>query len=188
MNTSAVESDIHYVRSVVERAETKRFPRSVYALWAVIVLAGFSLVDFAPRAVGIYWMLAGPAGGILSGMLGHRAGVRLGQMNRDEGVRHALHWGGMLVLVALAVVLAVYGYVEGGVLGQVILLIVAMGWWTAGVRFDRRFLLLGGVMMAGFLATVLDLPYAWTGMAVLISAVLLGTALRKGRRDDGHAC
>jgi hypothetical protein len=186
MSRSAAESDLAYVRNLVESSGAGRFPRSIYVLWAVLVLIGFGIIDFAPRAAGWFWLVAGPGGGLLSWLLGSRAGLRMGQLDREEGVRHALHWGGMLVLVLLAVALAVAGYVEGPVLGQVILLVVTMGWWTAGVHFDRRFLLLGGVMMAGFLATVLRLPYAWTCTAVLLSGALVATALRRGRDDAGR--
>ncbi len=187
MDAGTIQSDIRYVRSIVEKDGTGSFPRSVYVLWAILVLAGFALVDFAPGLTPWFWMIAGPGGGILSGVLGHRAGVRMGQLDRDEGVRHALHWGGMLAAVMLAVLLTVAGFVEGAVLGQVILLVVAFGWWTAGVHFDRNFLWLGGVMMAGFMATLVELPYAWTATGVLTSGALLGIALGRGRGHAGSA-
>jgi len=187
MASQAVESDLAYLRNLVERSGTGRFPRSIYLLWALLVLAGFSIIDFAPHATGWFWLVAGPAGGLLSWLLGSRAGLRMGQLDREEGVRHALHWGGMMILVLLAVVLAVTGQVDGPVLSRVILLVVTMGWWTAGVHFDRHFLLLGGVMMGGFLAAVLRVPYAWTCTAVLISGSLVVIAFRKGRGEAGRA-
>jgi hypothetical protein len=184
VEANTVESDIRYVRGLVDRDGNRAFPGSIYVLWAMLVLAGFSLVDFAPRQTGLFWMIAGPGGGILSGILGRRAGVRMGQLDREEGVRHILHWSGMLLVIVLAVMLAVRGLVQGYVLSQVILLVVSLGWWTAGVHFDRHFLLLGGVMMAGFVGTLFAVPYAWTATGALTSAVLLGIALRRGR---GHA-
>jgi hypothetical protein len=70
-------------------------------LWAAIVLVGFALVDLASgRAVGFFWMIAGPL-------------------------------GGMLVLTALAVLLAVTEHIPRDETGRVILLIVAFGWWSA---------------------------------------------------------
>ena len=38
-------------------------------------------------------------------------------------------------------------------------------------------------MMAGFLAVMARVRYAWTGTGVLIAVTLLYTALRKGARD-----
>ncbi|HPH40312.1 MAG TPA: hypothetical protein PK274_08810 [Candidatus Fermentibacter daniensis] len=183
MDTRAVESDLQYVKGLVEKAGQSGLPVSICLLWALIVPIGFGLADFAPHATGWFWMIAGPLGGILSGFLGRRAGLRIGQMDREEGVRHVLHWGGMLAVILLSIALAVLGHVEGPVLGGIILLIVAMGWWTAGVHFDRSFLLPGGIMMAGFLAVMARVRYAWTGTGVLIAVTLLYTALRKGARD-----
>lgn len=187
MGSSSTESDIQYVRSLVDKSDTGSFPGSIYLLWALIVLPGFGLIDFAPRATGLFWMIAGPGGGLLSWFLGHRAGLRIGQLDREEGIRHALHWGGMMFLVVLAVALAGFGYIQGRVLSQVILLVISFGWWAAGVHFDRNFLLLGGVMMAGFVATLLEVPYTWSGMGILVSGTLLLIALRKGRNDAGQA-
>jgi|GEM_PF-530388 len=54
----------------------------------------------------------------------------------------------MLTVILLSIALAVLGHVEGPVLGGIILLIVAMGWWTAGVHFDRSFLLSAALLLA----------------------------------------
>jgi hypothetical protein len=188
MTSGTVESDIQYVRALVEKSGSVSFPKSVYALWAVIVLFGFSIIDFAPKWTGLYWTVAGPGGGILSGILGHRAGVRIGQVNRETGVRHALHWSGMLLVIGLAVLLAVKGFIHGTVLSQVILLVVALGWWTAGVHFDRAFLRFALVMMLGFVGTLFSMSYIWTAIGVLTSAGLVGAALQKRKDDEGHAC
>lgn len=183
MTSSKIESDIGYVKNLVKNSESYSTPTSVYFLWAILVLGGFSLVDFEPRWVGFYWMIAGPAGGLLSGYLGRRAGINEGQLDREIGIRHALHWGGMLVIIGLSVLLAIKGLIRGEVLGQVILLIVALGWWMAGVHFDRKFLWLGGVMMLGFIGTLVFSRFAWTAMGVFIAAALTGIAIHKGKID-----
>jgi hypothetical protein len=87
MTAETLESDIRYVRALVMKSGSESLPRSFFIVWAVIVLLGFSIIDFAPRWTGLFWMIAGPGGGILSAMLGHRAGVRIGQLNRETGVR-----------------------------------------------------------------------------------------------------
>jgi len=141
------------------------------------------LIDFQPKWVGFYWMIAGPAGGLLSGYLGRRSGINKGQLDRDIGIRHALHWSGMLVMIGLAVLLAVKGLIQDEVLSQVILLIVALGWWTAGVHFDRTFLWLGGVMMLGFIGTLIFSRFAWTAMGIFIAVALTGIAIHKDKTD-----
>lgn len=183
MGANSVESDIRFVRGLVDRSASGAIPASVYLLWAVLVLAGFAMVDFAPRQTGLFWVIAGPGGGLASWFLGYRAGVRMGQLDRETGVRHALHWGGMMLVVFLAVMLAVRGFVHGTVLSQVILLVVALGWWDAGVHFDRNFLMLGGVMMTGFVGTLFGLPYVWTATGALVAVSLAVIAFRRGRVD-----
>jgi len=183
MTNTEIKADIGYVKELVSKAKTPSPPASVYALWAVLVAVGFSLVDFAPRWVGFFWMIVGPAGGLLSGYLGSRCGVKRGQIDREIGVQHALHWSGMLVVTGLAVMLAVKGLVTGAVLSQIILLIIALGWWSAGVMFDKAFLYLGGIMMLGFIATLFISKYAWTGMGILMMIALFMLALKKGKRN-----
>lgn len=184
MTTGKIESDIGYVKDLVTKSGKSTQPASFYLLWAVILMVGFSLIDFAPRWVGLFWMIAGLAGGILSVFLAYKAEANKGQMNREVGIKYALHWSGMAVIVLLAILLGVKGFVQqGAVLSQVILLIVALGWWTAGVHFDRIFLWLGGIMMLGFLGILFMDRYAWTTMGVLLGIVLIVTAIRQGKKN-----
>jgi len=183
MTNDKIESDIGYVKDLITKSGESTQPASFYYLWGVILMVGFSLIDFAPRWVGLFWMIAGPAGGVLSAFLGYKAGVKIGQINRKVGIKYALHWSGMAVIAFLAILLGSKGFVQGTVLSQVILLIVALGWWTAGVHFDRIFLWLGGIMVLGFLGTLFVDKYAWTAMGVLLGIVLIVTAIRQGKKN-----
>lgn len=183
MTNDKIESDIGYVKDLVAKSDNSTSPASIYILWASILVVGFSLIDFAPGRVGLFWMIAGPAGGMLSGFLGYKAGANKGQMDREVGIKHALHWSGMMVIVFLAILLGLKGLVHGVVNSQVILLVVALGWWTAGVHFDRIFLWLGGIMVLGFLGTLFMDRYAWTAMGVLLGTVLIVTAIRQGKKN-----
>lgn len=183
MEPNNFESDIRYVKGLVKKAECASFPVSIYYLWSILVLAGFAMVDFAPEWVALYWVIAGPGGGILSGIIGSRTGSRKGQLDREIGIKHALHWSGMLVVIFLAVLLAIKGLIQGQLISQVILLPVALGWWTAGVHFDRRFLWLAAVMMLGFIGTLFIPRYVWTATGVLMAAVLVGFALFKEKKN-----
>ncbi len=185
--TSKIESDIGYVKDLVAKSEKSTPPASIYVLWAVLLMIGFSLIDFAPRWVGFFWMIAGPAGGLLSGYLGYKAGANKGQMDREIGIKHTLHWSGMMVFTALAILMGVKGIICGVVISQVILLIVALGWWTAGVHFDRNFLWLGGIMALGFIGTLFLDKYAWTIMGTLLGVTLIIIAIRKGRKNASRS-
>ena len=183
MTHDKIESDIGYVKDLVTKSGESTQPASFYYLWGIILMVGFSLIDLAPRWVGLFWMIAGPAGGMLSAFLGYKSGIRKGQINREVGIKYALHWSGMAVIVFLAILLGLKGLVHGVVNSQVILLIVALGWWTAGVHFDRIFLWLGGIMVLGFLGTLFMDRYVWTTMGVLLGLVLIVTAIRQGKKN-----
>ena len=187
MVSSEVESSIGYVRELVKKSERRPTPSSIYLLWAVIVLFGFAMVDFFPKQTGYYWMIMAPLGGAVSGLLGRRYGIRRGQLSREIGIRHALHWSGMLVLAGLVIVLAVRGHIPGNEVGRVILLIVTFGWWAAGVHFDRVFLWLGGLMGLGFVGTLFFEHYVWTALGAALALALTVIALRRGRPDDAEA-
>src|SRR5213593_929666 len=107
-----LRDDLSYVRSVVARANAGDSPAVIYFLWAAITSFGFALIDFAPERTGLYWMIAGPAGGVLSAFLGWRAGRALGQSSHREGRSHALHWTGMMVAIVLLAPLTVTGGVN----------------------------------------------------------------------------
>ncbi len=187
MTNSKIESDIEYVKDLVSKSDNSASPSSIYVLWAVLIAAGFSMIDFAPRWVWVFWMIAGPVGGMFSGYLGCKAGANKGQMDREIGIKHALHWSGMLVFIFLAVLLGILGIVQGVVISQIILLIVALGWWTAGVHFDRNFLWLAGMMALGFLGTLFLDKYAWTTMGALLGVTLIIIAMRKGRNNASQS-
>jgi hypothetical protein len=91
---SRLQADLNYVRDALDRSGRPTSPASIYWLWAIIVLVGFPLVDFAPRLVAPYWIVMGPLGGVASGFLGYRFSRQLGQVDRRTGGRHALHWAG----------------------------------------------------------------------------------------------
>lgn len=183
MTNSQIESDIGYVKDLVAKSDRSNSPASFYFIWGVILMAGFSLNDFAPGLVGLFWMIAGLGGGLLSAFLGYRAEVNKGQMDRNLGIKHALHWSGMAIVVLLVFLLASRGFVRGAVIGQIILLVVALGWWTAGIHLDRIFLWLGGIMALGFLGTLFMDRYAWTTMGILLGLVLIVTAMRQGKNN-----
>lgn len=68
--TSDARGDLGYVRDVLKRSERTGFPAGIAYLWAAIGLVGFSLIDFAPERVGLYWSIASPAGFLLNAWLG----------------------------------------------------------------------------------------------------------------------
>jgi hypothetical protein len=183
MTKQKLEADLGYIKDLVSEADRRPSARGLYLLWAVIILIGFSLVDLAPEYTGWFWMVAGPVGGILSGIIGHRYSLARGQLNRTDGIRHALHWSGMLMAVGFTVLLAVRSGMSGTDLSRMILIVITFGWWCAGVHFDRAFLTLGAIMGLGFLATMFIAKYVWLGLAIVLAAELVRLAIKAGGVD-----
>lgn len=182
MNAQAeeIQRDLAYVKTVVDRAQAPG-PAVVWYLWAAIVLAGFALADLAPQRVGLFWLVAGPAGFALSAWLGRRHDRAVGQESAREGMRHMLHWGGMLVACFLVAPLAIVRGWSGEAMGQAILLVVALGYWLAGVHLVGALRWVALLVVAGFGITLVAGAYAWTIAGVLVALGLVVT----GARSDG---
>jgi hypothetical protein len=183
--------DLSYVRSVVRRAEGADSPASIYFLWAGISFFGYAIIDYRPEWTGLYWLIAGPLGGVVSGILGARAGRRSGQISERDGRKEALHWTGMMFAALLLIPLVVSERLAPSDIPRVILLILALTYWSAGLWQDRRFLALGVVMAALYLFTIFGdgVPFLWTitGGAIGASLSAAGLFAARGTRSEGRA-
>lgn len=173
-------SDVRFVRGVLE-SERAAMPASIYFLWAGAVLVGFPLMDVSHHLVGPYWAVVAPAGFMVSLLLGRRHGHRTGEVSTARGWRHAWHWGGMLAAMGLAAALPARGLVEWEGMNAVFLLILGLGYFTAGVHGDRRLVWVGALMGAGVVLVTVVPAYAWTAVGVAL-AVALAAAGARGRR------
>src|SRR5882672_145610 len=146
-----MHEDLKFVREAVDRHDREP-PRavSIYYLWALYVLVGYTMLDFSPRYAGWFFLIAGVVGGIISTIIGKRASRRAGEIARQEGRREALHWiGGILLAIAAAIALALLLPLPGPAAGQLIAVMIGLVYFLAGVHFDRNFLWLGPLLMAG---------------------------------------
>lgn len=180
-NLSELEDGLGYVRDLARKSERGLSPPSIYLLWAAIMLVGFSMMDFAPERVGLFWTLAGPLGGLASGFLGWRHSVRHGQLSRDLGMRHALHWAGMMAVIFLTIPLGVTGAVAWPELHKFIVLVIALGYFLAGVHLDRALIWIALLMIAGYVALFFIPAYGWTMVGVLMAVGLVATSFIGGR-------
>ena len=180
--TKRIDDEITYVRQLVSKSDRSPGPASIYLLWAAICLVGFPLADFAPRYVGIFWMFAGPLGSLASMFLGWRHSVRMGQVRRDIGIRHGLHWAGTLVAIFLVVSLGVVGTVGWDVVHRVILLVLAFSYYVAGIHLERPLVWVGLLMSAAYVALFFIKVYQWTIVGIVVAIALATTGLLGGRK------
>jgi hypothetical protein len=176
------EGDLQYVRQVVQKAEGIKAPVSIYYLWAVLCLVGWPMVDFAPRSVGLYWMIAGPVGFLLSGYIGWRYSRTLGQVSMRDGIFTALHWLGALVAMGLVSLLVINEILAPSGIPHVILLILAFSYFTAGLYQARPLLWIGVLLAVAYAVAVLIQGPVWTILGVVVAASLVASAHIGGRR------
>jgi hypothetical protein len=182
-----LKGDLNFVRSVVETADRNRSPMMIYFLWAIVGLCGFALVDFRQTWVPLYWSIAGPAGFLASTVLGFRHARGTGQLTAAAGSRHVLHWGSMLAAIFLAVLMPLSGWLPWGSLNATILLILALGYFQAGVHLDPALLWIGLLMGGGYVFVLFVSTYAWTVIGLVLAAALAIAGLRGGRPHEATA-
>lgn len=180
--TTDVRDDLGYVRDVVDRSERGAFPSAIAYLWAAIGLVGFSLIDFAPERVGLYWMIASPVGFVLSAWLGWRQARGVGQESAREGRRHMLHWGALLAAIFLLVPLMLKGTLTGEAIAQVVLLMVSLSYFLAGIHLVPALRWAALAMAIGYVVTVTIDAFAWTALGVLFAVGLVISARVAGNR------
>lgn len=180
--TTDARHDLGYVRDVVNRSERGAFPSAIAYLWAAIGVVGFSLIDFAPERVGIYWTIAAPVGFLLSAWLGWRQARVVGQESAREGRGHMLHWGALTVAIFLLYPLIAQGALRGEAIAQVILLMVSLGYFLAGIHLVPALRWAALAMAIGYVVTVTIDAFAWTALGVLFAAGLVISARVAGDR------
>ena len=179
-----LEGDLSFVRGALDTSMRSKSPSALYVLWAVIVLIGFALVDFQADLVPVFWAVAAPAGFVASAYLGWRHARRIGQASASDGRRYLLHWGAVLVVVALAVLLGTGRAMPSGTLHTMILLLLSLGYFTAGLHLDRSFLWVGLLMGAGSAVVTVVPLYAWTAVGIALAVSLTVAGMREGRSRE----
>ena len=171
-----IHEDLRFVRQAVDRHD-RHPPRAltIYWVWAAYVLVGYALLDLAPRAANWFFMIAGIAGGIVSGIIGRRASEQAGEFDRAQGRREALHWIlGILLAIASVIALAiVIPSIRGQTAGQLVAVMIGLVYFLAGVHFDRNFLWLGPVLMAGGIVVGMIPRYGWTSLGIVVALGLV---------------
>ena len=176
--TQITREDLAYVRAAAERSASIHIP-SIYILWAVISLCGFSLVDFVEPGsweIGVYWMIAGPAGFLLSWWFASRAKERAGQKNDEEGRRWAFHFLGFAATGLLGFGLVAAGQLNLSGYNSLWILLLALTYFLAGLHLERRLLPAGVLLGVGYLIAVFVPVYGSTIAGVLIAVALLALA------------
>jgi hypothetical protein len=182
-NLGRAEQDLDYVRRAIHRDAGGGLPVSIALVWAAISLAGFTLLDFAPRRAPAFWAIAAPAGFLASVWLGRRRALADGRRDEAEAGRWLWHWLGLGAAIGLAFLAPVAGVTDWEGLGATILLLLAVAYLTAGVHLHRPLVWVAAVLAAGYLAVLFAPGPKWTVVGLATAAALLAAAGLAGRES-----
>ena len=188
VDENQLQDDLRYVRSALDRSDAPGSPAAVYFLWAAITFVGFALVDFGPKHTGLYWMVAGPLGGIASGLLGRRAGRARGQTSSAVGRRHWLHWSAFMVTLLLLIPLFTTRRLPPTEIPRLVLLLVAFAYFTGGAYLDRRLRWIGGAVAGCYLLTIAapGMPHLWTVTAAILALSFVACGIVTANNERGQ--
>jgi len=183
------QQDLRFVKEALARRERTARPIAIYWVWAIYVLIGYTMIDFAPRWSGWFFMVGGIAGGVISAMLGRRMQRQLGEIDRQDARRATLHFmGGILLAIVFSFALALVSPpLRSPLFGQVLVVMIGLVYFLAGVHFDRNFLWLGPLVMAGGVLVGLVPSYGWTALGIVIALGLVVPTLLPTRAVKADA-
>ena len=177
--------DLNYVRQAVTRREkSQHIPTPVAWMVAIYVVVGYTLLDIHPGWAGIFFAVGGLAMGAIGWMFGRRASVQTGEYDRAEVRKSWLHWGSILLAVIGVMALSMARGIEGQVVGQFVALTIGLIYFLGGVHFDRNFLWLGPLLMAGAVAITYVPHYGWTALGVLVALGLVAPTWFRGKAQQ----
>ncbi len=177
-----VSSDLEFVKGAVHRATGEGGPASIYLLWAALTLPGFAIIDFHSELAGFYWMIAGPLGGLASAFLGQRQARRVGQGMRRQGTLHWLHWTAFMGALLMLVPLMATGQLTTAALPRVIMILIALAYFTAGSYLEPRLRWVALAIVPCYGLTFILHSYTWTACGLVMAASLVTAGLLGGRR------
>jgi hypothetical protein len=90
-------------------------------------------------------------------------------------------------VIALGVALGVADALPARSVGTMVLLLLALGYFTAGLHLDRFFLWVGALLAAGSVVVMVGSPFAWSGVGIVLAVSLVVAGIREGRSREAIA-
>jgi hypothetical protein len=171
-----LRDDLNFVRSAVARRERMDTgPALTLYIWAAYVLIGYTLIDIRLSLAGPFFGIGGFVGGALSWWIGRRYSDKTGERDQATAMKGLLHFGGgifaaMFASSALAVFIEPLRGLQGS---QVFVVMIGLVYFLWGVHYQRYFMLLGLVVMAGGVVVGQIHPFGWTLLGIVIALGLV---------------
>ena len=156
--------------------------RLVFAALLTLSVGGIAIADFSVRFGFYYWLAMVPIFAAASLYTGWTRARDRGESIHQILWRQALHWMALALAVYLVFMLEQTGRLNQEDAGLVALLALALTTLLAGVHFDWRLMLLGGLLGATAACSAFVEEFFWI---LLIPAVVAGgiAFFWRGRHD-----
>jgi hypothetical protein len=157
--------------------------RLVFAVLLALSIGGIAIADFSVRFGLHYWLVMVPIFAAASLYTGWTRARDRGESIHQILWRQTLHWLALALAVYLVFMLEQTGRLNREDAGLVALLALALTTLLAGVHFDWRLVLLGGLLGVTAACAAFVEEFFWI---LLIPAVVAGgiAFFWRGRRDE----
>ena len=155
----------------------------------LLIMVGLFLANYSPTAADWYWSSMFPIFGLVC--FGHQvaAGRTHGIPAWQVPLQQALHWLGPIVAVRIIFLQLARGQMAADSIALMILLVLAVTTYLAGIHFDRSFVFVSIVLALAALAGTEVETYLWliVVLAVLLVALVVFSMLLIKRRNSEPA-
>lgn len=172
----SVHSDLAYVADALRRRETDVSPWPIQVAWAIYTAVGFTFVDFLPLYCSWWFFGAGIANMVFCVVVGKRYAREMGDDDSLRRRRVGTHWSACFLGIIPLVFIVNMKHVDPPVISQLVILVIGIVYFLAGVHFDRRYYPLAYMLLIGSVVTGLPAHGIWTGLGVLVGAGLVALA------------
>jgi hypothetical protein len=146
----------------------------IVGVLGMLVMFGLFLANYSPSRADWYWSAMFPVFGLIS--LGHQlvGGDTHGMPAWMILLRQALHWLGPVVAVRIIFLQLSRGQMAADAVALMILLVLAVTCYLAGIHFDRSFLWVSAfLVLAALVGTELE-AFFWLMVALAVLVIALG--------------
>jgi len=155
--------------------------RIVFIALVALSVIGIGVMDFSEKFALWYWLSMAPifagASLALTWKTAHQHDATAGRHIR----RQLFHWLVLVVALLLVFLMQKYGTLAPGSAGLMALLMLAITCLLAGVHFEWRMAVLGGILTMTFIAGVFVESFFWI---LLVPAIIGIVLLAKGKGYD----
>jgi hypothetical protein len=155
----------------------------------VLIMVGLFLANYSPNWADWYWSAMFPIFGLVC--LSHQleAGKTHGMSAWQLPLQQALHWLGPIVAVRIIFLQLARGQMAADSVALMILLVLAVTAYLAGIHFDRSFVWVSIVLTLAALGGTEIETYLWliVVLGVLLVALIVFSTLLMRRRTTAGA-